>query len=457
MPSAKTKTVGAIQRYGRSGEKLNDKIVESLSWDGQRSHSEELGGRGAGRLVAEARKNGNKVFKFKYYPLPSKPVEINIGEFRPPRRKTQSGLTVAEARSIALKYSKQLLKGQDPKEWLAEQQRLEEQRREALEQSKHTGTLGDLINLYSSQLLNDGKKNAAKIGEELERHVINPFPHYCNMPAKEITPNQIVEILRPLAKRKVYTTMGHVRAYLHAAFNNGMGAHLDPLSTAHQEEGACRFYLTSNPVASVKSHSELKNVGTRHLSEQELCQFWHQLPMFVSRNMALFFRLLIALGGQRPFEILQAKWEYYDEAKAILRLPGAITKNGQDHEVPLNRYALDILAELREYNGDCVYPFPARLARKRQTEHMTLDPISKAISRYREAVNFEAFTAKDLRRTCKTLMASRGFDKEIMQQIHNHAKQGVDDIHYNKYSYLKEKREALDQWADILDEILADE
>ena len=134
--------------------------------------------------------------------------------------------------------------------------------------------------------------------------------------------------------------MGHVCAYLHAAFNNGMGAHLDLLSTAHEEEGVRRFYLTSNPVSSVKSHSELKNVGTRHLSEQELSQLWHQLPMFFSSNMALFFRLLIALGGQRPFEILQAKWEYYDEECSILSLPGAITKNGQDQEVPLNKYAL---------------------------------------------------------------------------------------------------------------------
>ena len=61
---------------------------------------------------------------------------------------------------------------------------------------------------------------------------------------------------------------------------------------------------------------------------------------------------------------------------------------------------------------------------------------------------FKVFTARDLRRTCKTLMGEAGISKEIRDRIQNHALNDVSSKHYDRYDYLPEKRRALEIWED---------
>lgn len=53
---------------------------------------------------------------------------------------------------------------------------------------------------------------------------------------------------------------------------------------------------------------------------------------------------------------------------------------------------------------------------------------------------------RDIRRTCKTLMGELGISKELRDRIQNHALQDVSSRHYDRYDYLAEKRDALEQW-----------
>jgi hypothetical protein len=75
------------------------------------------------------------------------------------------------------------------------------------------------------------------------------------------------------------------------------------------------------------------------------------------------------------------------------------------------------------------------------------DSFSKAIARFREDnPKFNPFVARDIRRTCKTLMGELGITKEIRDRLQNHALNDVSSKHYDRYSYLPEKREALRKW-----------
>ena len=51
-------------------------------------------------------------------------------------------------------------------------------------------------------------------------------------------------------------------------------------------------------------------------------------------------------------------------------------------------------------------------------------------------------------------MASMGVPRLVIARILNHAESGVTAI-YDRYSYDREKREALEAWARRLEEILA--
>jgi hypothetical protein len=66
----------------------------------------------------------------------------------------------------------------------------------------------------------------------------------------------------------------------------------------------------------------------------------------------------------------------------------------------------------------------------------------------------DRFSPRDLRRTFKTLAGKAGISKEIRDRLQNHSLQDVSSLHYDKYDYLREKRESMDIWNDYLMGIL---
>lgn len=55
-------------------------------------------------------------------------------------------------------------------------------------------------------------------------------------------------------------------------------------------------------------------------------------------------------------------------------------------------------------------------------------------------------TNRDMRRTWKTLAGKAGLAKEIRDRLQNHTLQDVSSKSYDRYSYIAEKREAMEIW-----------
>ena len=55
----------------------------------------------------------------------------------------------------------------------------------------------------------------------------------------------------------------------------------------------------------------------------------------------------------------------------------------------------------------------------------------------------------DLRRTARSYMSKLGVSPVIAGKVLNHSEKGI-SAEYDRYSYLKEKRIALNEWADEL-------
>ena len=68
--------------------------------------------------------------------------------------------------------------------------------------------------------------------------------------------------------------------------------------------------------------------------------------------------------------------------------------------------------------------------------------------------DFAPFTARDLRRTFRTLGGDDGISKEMRDRLQNHVEGGVGAKHYDRYGYLPERRAAMDKWADYLDRVI---
>ncbi|WP_163373329.1 site-specific integrase [Endozoicomonas acroporae] len=258
-------------------------------------------------------------------------------------------------------------------------------------------------------------------------------------------PEHITEILARMYKNGLKATINRVRSYLHRAFKVGCQAHLDPV--LQSPEQSINFGLRHNPVSLVPRQTAFERALDRNLSENEIAFLWEKLPSVMADHTVRFFKLMFALGGQRPKETVSAPWSCYDFQERLLVLPKELTKNKREHIVPLNSLAMDLLLEQRVYTGHCGYPFPLMRGSGFLTDrHMRLDSLNTSIRRCISTNGMEPFTPRDIRRTCKTLMGKIGLSKDIRDRIHNHALNDVSSRHYDRYDYLKEKREALNQW-----------
>ena len=212
-------------------------------------------------------------------------------------------------------------------------------------------------------------------------------------PARDIEPEEITAILSRMHRKDITTTMNRVRSYLRRAFMVGCRACFDPVL---QVEHKINFDLRHNPVTLVPRQANYERALNRHLSEQEILTVWNSLEDYTTSHTAQLFKLLFALGGQRPKEIIQASWDCYDFKEQLLILPGEITKNGREHTVPLNNLALGILHDQKMHSGHCEYPFPRRIGNGYVTDqHIRLDSLSRSTRRLIAGTGMEHFTPRE--------------------------------------------------------------
>jgi integrase len=81
-----------------------------------------------------------------------------------------------------------------------------------------------------------------------------------------------------------------------------------------------------------------------------------------------------------------------------------------------------------------------------------MDTTQKAAERIRTRTGID-FRQHDLRRTATSHMTGMGISRLVVGKILNHVEPGVTAI-YDRHSYDREKREALEAWAGRLDEIV---
>src|SRR5262249_62247568 len=98
------------------------------------------------------------------------------------------------------------------------------------------------------------------------------------------------------------------------------------------------------------------------------------------------------------------------------------------------------------------YVFPA--LRKGKGVRVNKENLVKATERIRERTGIKDFTAHDLRRTAASMMTGMGISRMTVSKILNHVERGVTAV-YDRHSYDKEKREALEAWGRRLQMIVS--
>lgn len=302
------------------------------------------------------------------------------------------------------------------------------------------GTVADLFEAYVAYLKEGGKsswkeaeKGLNKIADTLGR----------NRPARDIEPDEITAIIRPIYERGKRSMADHVRSYIRSAFSWGLKSEHDYRSTA-----ARRFRLTYNPAAGIPT--EPKTIGTRWLSEEEFVRLYRWLecpdtPVHPSYARAV---QIIMLTGQRVEEIARLHVDQWDAKERII--DWTKTKNLQPHAVPVPSLAAELIESI--IPNEHGWFFPSAKDPSKPVSHGTLYSF---IWRQRDRGVIPHATNRDLRRTFKTLAGKAGVAKEIRDRLQNHALQDVSSKHYDRWNYMVEKRAGMAKWDKFVRAMLA--
>ncbi|GEM78503.1 tyrosine-type recombinase/integrase [Vibrio superstes] len=394
--------------------------------------------RGTGRLVVQVLPRGRKSFKFRYFHQENASY-IAIGDF--------PATTLHQARQRKQHYSKLLSEGKDPK---IEIEKEASRKQQLIDQENQNGSIKELLDSQAEHKKRNNKRNYEKelgfVEGELYKF-IDP-----ETKANKITPQDLIPMLASMINRGAVSKANKVRSILHAAFGYGMNHDNDPAN--FHENMPTRFQLLSNPVSAIPVQTAADKPGDHFLSFDELFKLLDDMDhrfddLRLRQTTRNLIKVCLYTGGQRPYEICNTLWTDIDWELKIITVRPEIFKTNVAHVIPLTETVLEILKQMKS-NSQSLYVF---------NKHNTLDEptptntLAQAITYYRNVTDINHFTARDFRRTFKTLGGNLSITKEHRDRIQGHAFGDVSSKHYDRYEYLKEKREGLVKWENVLNRV----
>jgi len=264
--------------------------------------------------------------------------------------------------------------------------------------------------------------------------------------------DQCGDILVAIVERGAETLANRTRSYALAAFDFGITCKQSPRWRNKVPE----FGLMQNPWTNTKRSRHEQPRG-KPLSKAQVLSLWYAMGesnIEIGNQLALKF---LVSSGKRVEQVLHAPWREFDREARLWLIPVERRKNKKNtrepHAVPLTDLHLLLLDEIQEYSGRGEWLFPSRDG----GAHRKSDSLSQAVRRLCDKIGMERFQPRDLRSTWKTLAGSVGIDLEIRNRVQDHAMQDVGSRHYDRYSYLDEKRAAMERWTRWLERLLSGE
>lgn len=194
----------------------------------------------------------------------------------------------------------------------------------------------------------------------------------------------------------------------------------------------------------------------RALSPEEVGVAFRLLEQVSTQPTNRLALRLVLLTMIRKGMLVGAKWEEIRWKDAIWEVPAARMKGRKTHLVYLSQQALDILVALQTCAGSSPYIVPGRYDGDRSISMATLNQVTKliCIRAVERSLPLAHFTVHDLRRTASTLLHEAGFNSDWIEKCLAHEQRGVRAV-YNKAEYAAQRRDMLQQWADMVDSWIA--
>ncbi|SBT08089.1 Phage integrase [Candidatus Accumulibacter aalborgensis] len=344
-------------------------------------------------------------------------------------------LSLADARKTAKEMRARVTLGYDVAEEKQERKRVAVAKIEARKAEVTMAVLAD--DYFSAQIL--GRWKYPNIVRSRIENDIKPA--IGKLAIGEIRPTHIDAMLKAIVKRGAPTMANDVLRWVKRMFDYAIK----------------REMINANPATAfdVSDAGGKEESRDRWLTSGELSALFAAMKTAKGWNIqnGLTVKLLLILAVRKG-ELIQAKVDEFDLEAGVWYLPADRTKTDVAIDIPLPRQAVVYLRELVRLGCGSAWLLPARKMQERMVPHIDLNTVTAAMAKHIKPLMTEAdnFTIHDFRRTARTHLAAMGVAPYIAERCLNHAIKGVEGI-YNRHDFFDERKDALQKWADLLDEI----
>ena len=293
-------------------------------------------------------------------------------------------------------------------------------------------TLAALMGDYADYLEGLGRVSHSDVRSIMNVHVLEPWPTLAALPAREVTSEQVADMMRRVFEAGKGRTANKLRSYLRAAYQVAKAAKSKPsIPVAFKAYG-----ITANPVADTEPDESQNRADKRPLSVEELRTYWQRIEGMEGLSGAIL-RLHLLTGGQRIAQLVRLRTaDITPGAIVIYDGKGRPGRPPRQHSIPLTKAAAKALAE-------CNPQGEFALSTDGGKTHVSPTTLSAwAVEAADDAI--PNFLAKRLRSGVETLLASAKVTREGRGRLQSHGIGGVQDRHYDAHDYLEEKRAALE-------------
>ncbi|KAA6230664.1 DUF4102 domain-containing protein [Chlorobium phaeovibrioides] len=382
---------------------------------------------GCAKFSGEKELPSSKSWKMKYRHQ-GKACKISIGKY--------PDVSLEEARLRRQGIKAQLAQGISPMD----------DRRRVIKESADAGVVKDAFEAIAEDWMRVTKGDWAEgyyrtVKSRLHQ---DAYPVIGSMSINEITTQDVLRALRIVEDRGSLESARRVRLHISQVFD---------YASIIGVEG-----LIGNPATGL--NKALQSPATKHMAaitdKEELARLLQDVERYQGGYTTKCALRLGPMLFVRPGELRHAKWADIDLDDAVWNMPVEdlkLTKaeksrrKGQVHTVPLAKQAVDILTALHLFTGRHQYVFAGRNGRP-MSNNTVLNAL-RSMGWSKEMVTGHGFRA-----TARTMLdEDLGWRVDIIEHQLAHAVKDANGRAYNRTSFLQDRREMMQVWADFLDRL----
>ena len=258
------------------------------------------------------------------------------------------------------------------------------------------------------------------------------YPVLGARPVEEITPRDVMEIVKGIEKRGAVEIAGRVLQRIKSVYR---------YAVTHER-------IVRNPMLDVVPSDILKPRRVKHrpaLAAAELPAFLVKLDAYEGVPHTSNALRLLMLTAVRPGEVRGALWSEFDLVAAQWRISAERMKMRAAHVVPLSRQAVEVLEFMQPLSGGRELVFPSPYYPSKSLSENTLNSALVRMG-YKNTA-----TAHGFRALFSTVANEAGWPPDVIERQLAHAERNQVRAAYNRSTYLQDRQRLVQWWADYLD------